>query len=237
MLVSYIQNFALHFSAFARVSLPYLHCRFRNITLKAASKFREHVCQSPNNRSALSEANHQAFSNFPDKHEEPSVNVRIYGGPIELQAPALQRLPDLLPPHSGAVSLARCFNAGQVSVRMRRSRERSRRRSADRRLKSPESEGRIIATSGGRPDEVIENTGRIDFWRRTGGLPTARSIKYSSFFRHASNCACVIAHTLSATSRLGYGLCSDKKNTICYIYNSTSYNYGAFPIVIPLKTN
>jgi hypothetical protein len=166
LLVSYIQNFALHFSAFAHVSLPYLHCRFRNITLKAASKFREHVCQSRNNRSALSEANHQAFSNFPDKHEEPSVNVRIYGGPIELQAPALQRLPDLLPPRSGALSLARCFNAGQVSVRMRRSRERSRRRSADRRLRSPESEGRIIATSGGRPDEVIENTGRIDFWRK-----------------------------------------------------------------------
>ena len=94
------------------------------------------------------------------------MNVRIYGGPIELQAPALQRLPDLLPPRSGALSLARCFNAGQVSVRMRRSRERSRRRSADRRLRSPESEGRIIATSGGRPDEVIENTGRIDFWRK-----------------------------------------------------------------------
>src|SRR5215475_12521151 len=32
---------------------------------------------------------------------------------------------------------------------------------------SPKSEGCIIATSGGRPEEVIENTGRIRFWRRT----------------------------------------------------------------------
>jgi hypothetical protein len=31
---------------------------------------------------------------------------------IELQASALQRLPDLLPPSSGAVSLVRRFNAG-----------------------------------------------------------------------------------------------------------------------------
>jgi hypothetical protein len=43
---------------------------------------------------------------------------------------ALQRLPDLLPPRIGAVSLAWCFNAGQVSVRMRRSRERSMRTDA-----------------------------------------------------------------------------------------------------------
>jgi len=34
-------------------------------------------------------------------------------------------------------------------------------------LRSPKSEGCIIATSGGRPEEVIENTGRIGFWRRT----------------------------------------------------------------------
>ena len=33
------------------------------------------------------------------------------------------------------------------------------------------SEGRIIATSVGRPEEVIENTGRIGFWRRTGVGP------------------------------------------------------------------
>lgn len=31
-----------------------------------------------------------------------------------------------------------------------------------------ESEGRIIAMSGGLPEEAIENTGRREFWRRTG---------------------------------------------------------------------
>jgi len=39
------------------------------------------------------------------------VNARIYGAPIELQAPALQRSPDPLPPRSGGVSLVRLFNS------------------------------------------------------------------------------------------------------------------------------
>ncbi len=36
--------------------------------------------------------------------------------------------------------------------------------------RSPKSAGYITATSGGRPEEVIENTGRIEFWRRTRQL-------------------------------------------------------------------
>ena len=104
----------------------------------------------------------------------------MFGSMADLLSFRRQLYKDCLICSRGAVSLARCFNDGQVSVRMRRSRERSSRRNADRRLRSPESEGRIIATSGGRPD---------------------------------------------------------KKNTICYIYNSTSYSYGAFPIFIALNTN
>jgi hypothetical protein len=34
-------------------------------------------------------------------------------------------------------------------------------------LRSPKSEGSIIATSGEQLDEVVENTGRTEFWRST----------------------------------------------------------------------
>jgi hypothetical protein len=33
----------------------------------------------------------------------------------------------------------------------------------------------IIDTSGEQHDEVIENTGRIEFWRRTGNMRMAQS--------------------------------------------------------------
>jgi hypothetical protein len=56
-----------------------------------------------------------------------------------------------------------------------------------------ESEGRIIAIGGGQPEEVIENTGRIEFWRRPG-QKTLLGRRYST----ARDCCAAV----SAVNRL-----------------------------------